>query len=606
MTFRPSILTPALVLASTLVLFANLSAQEVQADPKSPQQATKTFDSFPKLDVPDPLKGLSMLINRSPVSVARVGVQASQPLSLGLRDAILRALKNNNDIEVARGDVRFQETQVESLEGAYDAVLSVNQLFSRNSITGSSPTKDLRITSGVSRAMRIGGGSYQVFFNNQRTENAFAQAQVSSGNVSSGGAAVYSSSLGLNFTQPLARNFRIDSRRVNISIAKKRLDQTDSDFRAKALNTIAEVQRAYWDLVFALRNQQNQIANVNLARENLRQTEIRIEAGVAAPIAKAEVETELANREGEMLLAAQQVTIAENALKRLIIGDPLSPEWSLSVVPVDKPFYSDSPVDLEAALRDAMDNRFELQRLKLQREINDLEIGFLRDQTRPQVDLNTTFSIDGLSRSGSNASVTTPLLTSQADLFLFNNLNATRSALSLPLITNPTIVIPPGPGFLFGGFGQSLRNLFRIDSPNFSVGVTFQLPLRNRTAKANLEGAKIQQGQLKAQTLAQEQAIIVDVRNAVQSVETARQRVLTARRARENAEIQLEGERLLYEAGRSTPFLLFQRENALTNARNAEIRAETDFNKSLAELQRVTATTFRANNIEVRSPIDDK
>ena len=98
---------------------------------------------------------------------------------------------------------------------------------------------------------------------------------------------------------------------------------------------------------------------------------------------------------------------------------------------------------------------------------------------------------------------------------------------------------------------------------------------------------------------------MVEVRNAVQAVETSRQRVFTARRARENAEMQLEGERKLYEAGssRSSTFLLFQRENTLTNARNAEIRAETDYNKALADLQRVTSTAFRANNITVDSPL---
>ncbi len=97
--------------------------------------------------------------------------------------------------------------------------------------------------------------------------------------------------------------------------------------------------------------------------------------------------------------------------------------------------------------------------------------------------------------------------------------------------------------------------------------------------------------------------MIAEVRNAVQAIETSRQRVLTARRARENAEIQLEGERRLNEAGRSTTFLLFQRENSLTNARNAEIRSETDYNKAVADLQRVTSTAFRANNIIVDSPI---
>ncbi|HLA94850.1 MAG TPA: TolC family protein, partial [Pyrinomonadaceae bacterium] len=116
-------------------------------------------------------------------------------------------------------------------------------------------------------------------------------------------------------------------------------------------------------------------------------------------------------------------------------------------------------------------------------------------------------------------------------------------------------------------------------------------------------GAKITENQLLTQTRIQEQVVIVEVRNAVQAVETSRQRVLTSRRARENAEIQLAGERQLFDAGKSTSFLLFQRENALTNARNAEIRAETDYNKALADLQRATSTTFQLNNIQVTSPV---
>ena len=62
----------------------------------------------------------------------------------------------------------------------------------------------------------------------------------------------------------------------------------------------------------------------------------------------------------------------------------------------------------------------------------------------------------------------------------------------------------------------------------------------------------------------------------------------------------------MYEAGKSTTFLLFQRENALTNARNAEIRAETDYKKAVGDLQRATSTTFREYNIEVQSPLDKK
>jgi HAE1 family hydrophobic/amphiphilic exporter-1 len=148
--------------------------------------------------------------------------------------------------------------------------------------------------------------------------------------------------------------------------------------------------------------------------------------------------------------------------------------------------------------------------------------------------------------------------------------------------------------------------MFRSDAPNFSLGLTISFPLRNRTARANLAGAQIQQEQIDAQTRAQEQLVIAEVRNAVQAVETARQRVLAARRGRENAEIQLAGERKLYEVGRSTTFLLFQRENALAGARNTEIRAETDFNKALADLQKATSTTFLVNKIEVESPVVER
>lgn len=538
----------------------------------------------------------------SPSNLNRVGVQTAQPVPLSLQDTVRRALENNNDIEISRDDVRFQETQVRSLLGFYDPVFTAAPNFSRSSTTGSAATNDFRINTDFSQFLRS-GGNYQVFFNNTRTENAFAQAQVTSGSVTSSSSAIYSSQLGVRFTQPLARNFRTDNTRRQITIARRRLEQTDADFRLRATDTITQAQRAYWDLVFALRNQQNQLANVNLARENLRVTEARIEAGAAAPLSKAEVETELANRESDLLLATQQVSIFENTLKQIILRDPTSAEWTQTFVPTDAPIVAPLPVSLDQAMEDAMENRFELRRLRLQREINEEDIKYFRNQTKPQIDLNTTFSLAGLSRSGSSEAITTTLLTSPQDLLLFESLNATRATAGLPPIVNPTFTIPPSPSFLFGGFNRSLANIFRTDAPNFSVGVTISFPFRNRTAKANLEGARIQQHQLEAQTRGQEQAVIVEVRNAVQAVETTRQRVLTARRASENAAIQLEGERKLFDAGRSTTFLLFQRENALNNARNSEIRAETDHSKAIADLQRVTSTSLNVSGIQIAAPV---
>lgn len=553
----------------------------------------------------------SVLPATESTSLTRVGVQTANPLSLTLDDAIRRALTNNNNIEISRDDVRIQETVIRSLLGTYDPIFNITPTYTHNSTTGNAATNDFIVNSNMQHLLRAGGGDYQVFFNNTRTENAFSQAQVSSGSLGTGGSsAIYSSSWGVRYRQPLFRNFGIDGTRRNLRIARRILQQTDADFRRQTIDTISLVQRTYWDLVFALRDQQNRVANVNLAKENLRNIQARIAAGASAPLASAEVETELANREGDLLLATQQVSITENVLKQLIIKDPLASEWSMTFVPTDRPAFNLTSVNMDNAIKDAMDNRFELRRLKLQRDINEVDISYFKNQTKPQIDLNTTFSLDGLARGGAVTDDTiVPLISgdpnTNASAFLLSQIRRFHTGVN-DTITVPNVTIPGTPSFLAGGFNRSLANTFRSDAPNWSVGVTISFPFRNRTAKANLAGAEITKNQIDSRMRAQEQIVIAEVRDAVQALETTRQRVLTARRAREAAEKQLEGEKQLFDAGRSTTFLLFQRENALTAARNAEIRAETDYNKALADLQKATSTTFESNNITVDSPTNDK
>ncbi len=583
-------------LSLTFIIFG--SQVFAQTPTEKPQIAKNTEE---KTSISSTTETTETPVSTNNFQYNRVGIQNDRTLPISLNEAIKKALENNNDIEISRTDVRIQETSLRSLLGIYDPVISVSPNFSRNNTTGSTATKDFRVNSDFSGQIQRGGGNYSVFFNNNRTENNFAQSQLSSGTTSSSGSALYSSSLGVNYTQPLFRNLNIDNNRRQIKIQRKRLQQSDADFRRQTINTISQVQRAYWDLVFALRDQQNKVENLNLAKENLRQVEAKIAAGTLAPLARAEVNTEVANRETDVLTAAQQVSISENTLKQLILRDPNSDEWNVAYVPTDKPVYSDEPVNLDLAMKDAMDNRLELRRLKLAREINQIDINYFRNQTKPQIDLNTSFSLGGLANSNGSAAFTTFQFTGNDELL--------RQRLNLLLppnqqIVNTPINVPATPGYLVGGFGRTFANLFRTDAPNFSVGVTFSFPLRNTRAKADLAGAQIQQEQIAAQTRSQENTVFTEVRNAVQALETSRLRVLSARKARQNAEIQLEGERKLFDAGRSNTFLLFQRENSLANARNAEIRAETDYNKAISDLQRVTSTTFLVNNIQIDSPVE--
>jgi HAE1 family hydrophobic/amphiphilic exporter-1 len=158
------------------------------------------------------------------------------------------------------------------------------------------------------------------------------------------------------------------------------------------------------------------------------------------------------------------------------------------------------------------------------------------------------------------------------------------------------------PSKYVGGYGQDISNLFGFDTRNVTVGVAISFPFKNRTAEANLATARIQRDQLEASFRSQDQAIEMDVRNAAQAVDTARRRVIASKAARESAEQQLTGEEKLYEVGRSTTFLLLERQNALTAARTDELAAQTDYNKALADLQRATGSTLRVNNVDVQTP----
>jgi HAE1 family hydrophobic/amphiphilic exporter-1 len=501
--------------------------------------------------------------------LTRVGITSSNVLTLSMYDAIRKALQNNNEIEVARDDVRFAETRLRSLYGVYDPIFSITPQIIHNitpqqsslgggGAAGTTTSTILNLSPSITKSFEKGGGNYTLSFANSRNTTSSTFSSLSP---------FYSSNLSLAFNQPLLRNRSIDSNRRLIRIQKKAIQQSDSDFRARTIQTISQVQAAYWNLVFALRNQQNQLDSLNLSRQNMKNIEAQISAGAKAPLDRAQVQTDIATRETNLFVATQNVSVAENTLKQLMLRDPMAPEWSAQITPTDTPAFDLAPVNLTAALDEAHKNRPELRRLNLQKDINQIDLQYYKNQTLPQVDLTGTVAATGLAGTPCNP------------------------------VTN--VRCSPPPTNLVGGYGKDLGNLFGLSTRNITAGVTISFPIHNQTAEANLAGARIQREQLEASYRSEDQAIEMDVRNAAQAVETAQRRMVASRSARESADQQLAGEQKLYEVGRSTTFLLLQRQNELTIARTNELQAQTDYNKALADLQRATASTLRINNVVV-------
>jgi HAE1 family hydrophobic/amphiphilic exporter-1 len=526
--------------------------------------------------------------------LGRVGVDMNHQTPLPLREALSMALANNKDIEVARENVKIAEFDLKGTQGAFDPRLSASSFYERvktpissflsggsnGLITQSDFTTSARLE-GLSKL----GGNYRLDFSSIRltTNNQFT-----------GLSPQFPTALTFNYTQPMLRGLSIDNSRRQIEIARKNLSLSDAQFRQRAIEIITSVQRAYWDLVFALRNLQIQRDAVTDARTQLEHNRRLVSEGQLAPIDIVSAEAQVAGVEQNLFGALEEVTRTENNLKNLIAADRQAPIWNTSVIPTD-PVDLDAPeVSLPDALRTALENRPELQQSSIARDINEIDRRYFANQTKPELNLIGTYGVVGLAGLVNNNAINPFTTTTQ----IRDRVNILSQIAGLPLLPTP----PPQtfPADLIGGYSQSLQNLFGNQFNNFRVGVQVSLPLRNRTAEAAL-GRSLVEGE-RINTLRQqlEQSIQVEVRNSLQAVRSAEARLRAAAVARNANEQQYQSEQRKLDAGESTVFLVLERQTALTTARGNELRAQTDLNKAIAELQRATGNALNVNSIVVR------
>lgn len=529
--------------------------------------------------------------------LSRIGVDMSEQRPISIREAIGMALANNKDIEVARQNVRIAEFDLLGARGAYDPRFSSLSYYERTetpatsflsgSSTGSVTQYDLTGTFRFEGLAPKYGGGYRVDFSSIRlvTNNQFTALNPQ-----------YPTALTFNYTQPIWRGLRFDANRRQIEVAKKNLSLTDAQFRQRAIETITNVQRAYWDLVFALRNLQIQRDAVRDARTQLEHNRRLVAEGMLAPIDVVAAEAQVSGFEQSVYTALEDVSRFENNLKNLIVENRQSPLWNVSLIPTDPVDLNAPPVGLPQAIETALANRPELKQSDIVQAINELDQRLYREQTKPQVDLIGSYGVVG---NAGALNVTDPAanpLTS-SNIEIRERLNQLLALQGLPQLSPPAQASIPDN--LVGGYPQSLLNLGANRYNNFRVGVQLNLPLRNRTAEAQLGRSLVEGERIQTQRAQLEQLIQIDVRNALQAVRTAESRLRAAASARQASEQQYESEQRKFDAGQSTLFLVLERQTALTTARGNELRAQTDLNKSIAELQRATGNALEANNVTV-------
>jgi outer membrane protein TolC len=490
-------------------------------------------------------------------------------VKLTLEEAIKAALDHNLDIAVQRLNPEINDIAYASLAAFYRPALTstlaktasttpnTSQISGASSGTAGVTLDTATVNGGLSQNIFWGGGSIAATLNNNR--------QSTTNNTSLFNPS-YNSIWSAVYTQPLVRNFRIDANREQLSITKINGDITDAQLRSTITNTLSNVRNAYWDYVFAVESVDVAQQSLTLAEQLVKDNQTRVEVGTMAPIDVVSAQSQSATARQNLVVAQATSRSAEIALKRLIVAGTQDPIWSSSLDPVDRPDFRPEAIDLDAAVRRALNERTDIYIAKKTEAQNDVTLRFLQDQMRPQADLVGTYGLAGIGGT---------------QLVRATNLGGG--------IQN---TIP-------GGLGDAFNTLYRNDFPRWTLQLNISYPLGMSSQQASVAKARVQLNQIQAQLKQVELQVATDVTNAVVTARSNAERVQAAQAAREFAQKTLDAEQSKFEVGMSTNYNVILIQRDLATAQNNELQAILNYRKSLVELDRLQQTTLGTLGITI-------
>ena len=497
---------------------------------------------------------------------------------LSVKDVIRLALTNNLEIAIEDYNEDLNRQWIFGTRGFYDPRLR----FEVGWAATENPARSIldagqgipvnttdRIYFDTSLVQNLPNGSSLILnFNNNRfsTNSTFSFMNPSFG-----------SNFAVSLRQPLWRGFRETFTRRQLKLYNLDIEISESQFQQKVSEIVQQVQNQYWELVFAIESYEAIRKSMELAIIQHENNRKRVRIGVMAPIEITASRAEVATREQEMIQSEVQIITAQNGLKRHLAPDPTAPIWNLTLIPTQLPRVQELAITLDEAIARAMERRPELEQNRLLREQVEVDREYYQREGRPTVDL--VVSLTNTGRAGE----------------IFGSEFVDSDGDGVPDTRLENVSQPSNP--FFGSFGNSWGQVFGFDYINYTLGVSVEIPLKNRANDAERARILIRDRRLASQLKNQQQMIIVEVRNAYESIATQRKRLEAAGVARQLSEAQLEGENKRFQAGLSTNFEVLRYQRDLSQAQVQELRARVDYQQAVTDLEKAMYTIVDSNDI---------
>ena len=371
----------------------------------------------------------------------------------------------------------------------------------------------------------------------------------------------------VRFQQQLLQGFGLGPNLRYLRIARNNQKISDQAFELQVISTVTQIANMYWDLVSAYEDEQVKSHSLDFANQTLSTARKQLELQAIPALDVLKDEGEVANREQDLTIARSTLKFQELLIKNAVtknLDDPILEEMpvqptDLSTVSIDSTIAATVPT--EDIIQAALKSRIELSESNIDLQNRALSLASVRNALLPSLAMTAYYGGTGL---GGLA-------------------NGTNSS------TSPT------------SYTGTVANAFNNSAPDYYVGLSLNVPLRNRVAKSDQYRAELEsrQAELRLQQLRKQ--IRIEVRNAQYSLEQSQARVQSAAKARDLAQKTFDITAKEQELGAGSALQTLSARHDLATAESALVAARTAYQKARIELDRAIGTTLETNSISVES-----
>jgi outer membrane protein TolC len=497
-------------------------------------------------------------------------------LELSLKNYLELVMANNTDVQLQRLTIEAPKNAIQRAFGVWDPRATAQFTSTRatvpatSQLEGATDVKTLsQPFSGQVTQLLPTGTNYTVGFN---------AAKSTSNNSFNSYNPALSSSLSVNFSQPLLQNRGTYVNHLTVMMSRSSLRISEYQMRNQIMNLVSQAENAYWDVISARETLRVSESAEGAANEFLKLQQRQLELGALSPLDIYQSQQTVAQRKVATAQARFQLALVEDTLRKQM-GADLDPDVrKLPVVlteTVDLP-VDDQQIDREATIDQAMANRPDLKVAGQNLDLDELRIQQAHNALLPNLALIGNYTSSG--RGG---------------IYFPRATTLTPAQIAAGLVATPVTPIP-------GGLGDAFSQLFGFGYSSYQFGLRLNFPIKSRAASADMADAVVRKRQDTLTLRNTQQQIRLNVLNAATNVESSKESVKLAKVALEFAQKNLDAANKKYELGTGLQLDVSNALDRMVSAESDVVTNQIRLRKNLINLLIQTGTLLDDRGIVVQ------